>query len=427
VLPKIATKKQRQLFQFGLDHNYSLLCADMRLGKSSTTIWLQQHRKARCVVVCPSYLILNWQKEINKWAPNAKVAMFRKGIDIRDPGSIDFVVTSYDLVQKAEHLFEWATMIVVDEIHAIKSLKSKRAQFLHKAIFENSIKYVHGLTGTPIKNRVREFYSLLALMYYDPALTTCEFLDKYPDEITFAEQFSYRQSFDIKVKTKRGAQFTVPIVKYEGLRNLPELKSWLSGRYIRIRAEPGDLPPISYRDILISDSSDKALLAAFTAFFEGEDSHLVRPDVKVQAALTKVPFTIKYVDNLMESVDCCLVYSDHREPVHAIAKHFDAPAVTGEMPASKRAQLVTDFQAGKIPILCATIGALKEGADLFVAKDLVLNDVCWVPGDLLQVVNRMRALGEKDPRTVHRILGSPQDSIIYEMLEKKQRVIDQAT
>ena len=78
-------------------------------------------------------------------------------------------------------------------------------------------------------------------------------------------------------------------------------------------------------------------------------------------------------------------------------------------------------------MICATVGSLKEGADLYRAKDLVLNDPPWVPGDLLQVVNRTRALGEKDPRTIHRILGSPQDSMIFKALEEKQKVIDEAT
>lgn len=425
-LPKIATKKQRQLFDYGVKHPYSLLCAAPRLGKTSTAIWLQQLREVNCLVICPSYLILNWRREINKWHPSAQVTVFRKGKDLYDPVASDFAVISYDLVQKAEYLFEWCDMVVLDEAHSIKSMKAKRTEFIHKAVFENSVKYVHGLTGTPLKNRVREFYSLLALMYYNPK-STSKFLEVFPDEISFAEKFSHRQQFDIRVKTKRGAEFRMPVVKYEGIRNIPELKKWLQGVYIRIRAEAGDLPPISYKDILISDSPNKQLLASFDKFFEGKDSSLVRPDIKVQAAMQKVPFTIKYVENLVETVDCCLIYSDHKDPIKALAKHFGVPAITGETPGNKRSQLVSDFQEGRLNILCATIGSLKEGADLFRAKDLVLNDICWVPGDLLQVINRVRKIGEKDPRTVHRLWGSPQDEKIGETLDEKMRVIDLAT
>lgn len=399
----------------------------MRLGKSASVIWLQRDRNVNCLVICPSYLILNWKKEILKWNPKASVTVFRKGKDIYEPCDSDFVVISYDLVQKAEHLFEWCDMVVMDEIHNIKSMAAKRSQFIHRCIFENAIKYVHGLTGTPLKNRVREFYSLLSMMYYNPKFKDPEFLEKYPDEITFAERFSHRYSYEVDVITKRGAKFRMPIVKYEGLKNVEELKTWLEPVYIRVRAEAGDLPPVSYNDILISDSPDKELLEAFNAFFEGEESHLVRPDIKVQAAMKKVPFTIKYVEDLMESKDCCLIYSDHKEPVKMLAKHFKCPAITGEMPGNARAKLVNDFQLGKLNILCATIGSLKEGADLYRSKDIVLNDLAWVPGDLLQVVNRIRAIGEKESRIVHRIFGSPQDEKISETLEKKMKVIEAAT
>jgi len=428
-LPKIATKNQHLMFEYGKKNPYSLLCAEPRLGKSACAIWLQRLRNSNTLIVCPSYLILNWKKEILKWSPDAQVTVFRKGKEIYDVCDADFVVTSYDLVQKAEHLFEWCDTVIADEVHNLKSIKAKRTEFFHRALYENSVKYFHGLTGTPLKNRVREFYSLLALTYYDPRLqqSKADFLDLYPDEISFAEKFSFRQQYEVKVTTKRGAQFYMPIVKYEGLRNLPELKRWLEGRYIRIRANKDDLPPISYLDVLISDSPNQKLLQSFNAFFSGEDSHLVRPDIKVQAAMQKVPFTIKYVENLMETVDCCLVYSDHKEPVKAIAKHFKVPAITGEMPGTKRAELVRDFQAGKINMLCATIGSLKEGADLFRAKDIVLSDLCWVPGDLFQVINRVRAIGEKEPRTVHRIYGSPQDEKIAETLESKMEVINAAT
>ena len=426
-LPEIATKKQRVLFKYGLEHPYSILAAQPRLGKSATAIWLQQARNANCLIVCPSYLTFNWKKEIEKWSPRSIITLFKSGKEIYEVVDSDFVIISYDLAQKAEHLFGWATMVVADEIHHLKSIQTKRSDFFHRALYENSVKYFHGLTGTPLKNRVREFYSLIALTYYDPRLNNPKFLDIYSDEILFAERFSYRSEFYVGVKTKKGRVFDKTIVKYEGLRNKSELKKWLKGRYIRILADNNDLPPFSYKDILLSEKTDKKLWSVFEAFLNGEDSHLVRPDIKRDAAVKKTPFTIKYVDSLLEEVECCLVYSDHKEPVYRMAKHFNVPAITGDMPSAKRSRLAKEFQEGKFSVLCATIGSLKEGEDLFRAKDVVFNDICWVPGDLKQVIDRTRALGEKEPRLVHRILGSPQDKKIYKALEEKQKTIDAAT
>lgn len=448
------TEKQKIMYAYGEAHPYSLLCADPRLGKSRVAIKLQQKRNANCLVVCPAHLITNWKKEINKWAPLASVTMFRKGYDIYDVCDSDFVVTSYDLAQKAEHTFEWADMVVADEIHILKNMASKKSQFFHRAVYENSIKFFHGLTGTPIKNRVKEFYSLLALANYNPKQTDHSFLDAFPDEITFAEHFSFSETYEVKV-SKGKKTWHMPVTSYKGLRNQKELKQWLKGKYIRIRADASDLPPISYLDTLVSDIDDKKLLRDFEKYFVKDDD--VRAYVKQENALRakkdkikeyeirdmrtgstlsehkraaaekKVPFTIKYVENLMESVECCLIYSDHKEPIFQLANHFGVPPITGATPGNKRAQLVSDFQAGKINILCATVGSLKEGADIYRAKDLVLSDPPWVPGDITQVINRTRAIGEKDPRTVHRIMGSPQDQKIWEVIEEKIATIDMAT
>ena len=404
-------------------------------------IRLAEKRKARCLVVCPAYLVQNWGKEILKWAsPGTALLLIKKGKEIpkrpvRSPG---FIVISYGLLQKAPHLFAWAEQVVADEIHHLKNMAAKRSQAFHQGLYENGAKYFHGLTGTPIKNRVKEFYSLMALAYYDPKFGEAvpEFLRRYQDEISFAERFSYPVTFEMNVEKKNGAKFKIPVTNYKGIRNKDELKHWLDGRYLRVRATNEDLPPISYNDVQVSDTPDVKLLDAFKAFFSGEQdasadretrTRSVLPEHKRNAALKKVPFTIAHAENLLEQTSHLLIYSDHREPCELLAAHFGVPAVTGSMPASRRAKLVQEFQASRTGVLCATIGALKEGADLFRAKHLILNDCAWVPGDILQVVNRMRALGEKEPRVVHRILGSPQDAAIWAALEAKQKVIEEAT
>jgi superfamily II DNA or RNA helicase len=440
------TEKQLKMIAYGQSHPYAIIAADMRTGKSRAAIEIAKSCALNCLIVCPAYLIANWKKEILKWSPSSSVTMFRKGKDIYDVCDSDFVVTSYDLIKKAEHLFEWADMVVADEIHALKNMAAKRTEFFHRAVYENSVKRLYGLTGTPIKNRVKEFYSLLALMNYNPDLKETSFLDTYPDEITFAEHFSFSETYDVRV-SKGKKTWKMPVTSYYGIRNVEELKSWLRGRYIRIKAGPKDLPPISYLDTLVSDIDNAALLAAFNNYFvsdvdirklvkakkitEAQARQMrtgsVLPEHKRNAAIQKTPFAIQYIENLLETVPCCLVYSDHREPIEKIAAHFKVPAITGSVPAAKRGQLVEDFQAGKLNILCATIGSLKEGADLYRARDMVLVDPSWIPGDISQVINRMRAMGEKHPRTVHRIMGSPQDEKIWQVLQEKMDTIQKAT
>lgn len=448
-LPKVATKKQRRLYKFAMKRKYSIWAVDPRLGKSLVGIAIQQKLNKPCLVICPSYLVANWDKEIRKWAkPDVQVTMFRAAKKIYEPFDHDFIIISYDLAQKAKHLFEWAHMVILDEVHHLKTMSTKRTQFIHKEIYENSIPRVYALSGTILKNRVKEFYSPLAVMHYDPnsekkqsgkdlgrfivldeqtSSSKSDFLERFTDEIEFADYFSFREEFNVPVRTKKGQFYYMPVPKWTGLRNLDELKRYRRGHYIRIKASEKDLPPLDFKKVLISKTPNKKLLKAFNDYFDQDGTDSVKPDIKVEAALQKVPFTIEYVEDLLTSVERVCIYSDHVEPVEKIAKHFGVPPITGKMSAKRRARLAKEFQEGKSQVLVATIGALKEGQDLFIAKDLVLNDPAWVPGDLKQVFNRIRGLGQKDPRTVHEIYGSPQDGKISASLKEKIETIDRAT
>lgn len=448
MLPSIATKKQRKTYKYAMKHPYSILAVDPRLGKSMVGIAVQQTIKKRCLIICPGYLVTNWPKEIAKWAaPGTGVAVFKSGKHLYWPVCSEFAVVSFDLVQKAPYLFEWAEMILIDEGHHLKSMAAKRTQVIHKEIFENSVPRCHILSGTILKNRVQEFYSPMAIMHYDPAKEAVSgqqdfgafvkkvaqppkppgFLDRFTDEIEFADYFSFRQEFNVKITDKKGRKYFKPVCRWEGLRRVDELKKHLKGHYIRVKASNKDLPPISYKTILVSDSPNLPLLDAFNTHFENDGADSVRPDIKVEAAMKKVPFTIEYVEDLLKSVESVLIYSDHVASTEALAAHFGVTPITGKVPNKKRAKIADEFQAGKGRVLCATIGSLKEGKDLFRAKNIVVNDFCWVPGDMKQVVNRVRGLGQKDARFVHEIHGSPQDAKICAAIKQKMLVIDSAT
>ncbi len=413
---------QKLAVSHGLEYAYDILALDPGLGKSRCAIEIRDKLKLNCLVVAPGYLVPNWVKELKMWT-DSNFTAFTSGKQIYEPCDTDFVIISYDLVQKAEHLFEWADMLVLDEAPNIKSMKANRTQFIHKNIYENSLSRVLLLTGTPLKNRVQEFYSLLAVTFYNPNAADSRFLDLYPSEIDFADHFSYREEYTMEINKK-----FVTITKWNGLKNTHELKEWLKDRYLRIKSEDVlDLPPITYKSVLISETPDHALLDAFNNHFLGEGSDSVNPTAKAEAALKKAPFTIKYAKDLLDNVDCVLIYTDHVLAAEEIAKAFNVKAITGKVPSVVRSQMADDFQAGQGQVLVATVGSMKEGKDLFRSNHIIFNDLPWVPGDIKQVIYRIQRIGQKSKCTIHRMLGSPQDSYIIEALDLKMQTIDRAT
>lgn len=415
---------QERAISYALENPYSILGLDCGLGKSRIFIEIREKLGGNCLVVCPSYLVNNWVHEIRKWAPpETVITAIQKGSQIYELVDTDYAIISYDLSQKAEHFFEWADLVAFDEAHALKSQKAKRTQYIHRVVYENSIKRLHLLTGTPIKNRVEEFFSLLALCNYSPHTPDSPFLEKYPSSIDFADHFSFRDEYTIEINGRY-----IPIIKWTGIRNVDELKGWLKGKYINIKSEEVlDLPEVTIKDFFASNEPDLELLRAFNAYFKLGDTDKINPTAKAQAALRKVPFTVKYAENLLEEAGCVLIYSDHVEASEAIAKAFKVTALNGKVPSAKRLLISQNFQSGEGRVLVATIGALSTGVNLTRASHIILNDYPWTPGDLKQTIYRIQRIGQKNRCFVHRIIGSPQDSHIMKVCDEKMKTIEIAT
>lgn len=440
---------QKKTVRYALRNPYSILALDMGLGKSFCALLIWKKVRGNCLIICPAYLVENWRAEIQKCLGDKPiVTAIRKGKDLYEIFDSDFVIISYDLAQKSEQIFEWADMVILDEGQELKSMKAKRTEYIHRVIYENSIKRLHILTGTPIKNRVEEYYSLMALMNYDPRIENgftldakkgdsfakvldknlhkakgFRFLDRFPDSVTFADYFSFRKEFTMDINGK-----WVTIVRWEGVRNdrIAELKKYLEGHYIRFSSDKVlslELPKMI--DVMVSQVDNPKLLQAFNNFYSDEDKEGVGSTLKAEAALQTVPFTVQYVKGLLASgVECVPIYTDHVESCKAIAQAFGVPAITGEMPAHKRVEIGRKFQRGEQQVVAATIKSFSTGISLTRARDLILNDPSWVPGDLKQTIYRIHRRDQKHPCRIHRMLGSPQSKYIYDALDLKTETIN---
>ena len=378
---------------------------------------LAHQRGGRLLVVCPSYLILNWKKEVNKFYPGKSVTTFKTSKDVYKVWDTDIVIISYDMLKVADCLFEWANIVVADEANYLKNVKAKRTDSFHRMIYENSTEYLLLLTGTPIKNRVEEYYSLLALMNYRPG-GSGDFLEKFPDSITFADTFSYRQEYTMYNGWKE-----ITVLKWSGIQRVDLLKSYLKGKYIRFEAKDVlDLKEPIFKEAHISEADDLELMNVFKNY-EDEESG-VSPEYKKKAAIDKVAFTIRYVEGLFEDgVEEIVIFSDHVEPCERIASHFKVKPIHGKVTKDERHKISEDFQSGKIKVISATIGSFSTGVTLTKSSHLVFNDFSWVPGDIDQAIRRILRIGQDKQCYVHSMFGSPQDYYIWEALLDKRKTI----
>lgn len=158
-----------------------ILADEMGLGKTLTSIavvWAfvkTQNHKA--VIVCPSSLVDNWEKEIKKWmntkvspicarsGPEADTAVdtFRVGHAARSP----VLIISYDMFRKHADTLNTVPnldVLVCDEAHRLKNSSGTKTT---NALSACKAKRRLSLTGTPIQNDLEELYAVVSFTVPD--------------------------------------------------------------------------------------------------------------------------------------------------------------------------------------------------------------------------------------------------------------------
>ncbi len=242
---------QREGVRFALSRGGRALIGDeMGLGKT-----VQALAVAACyrdewpvLVVAPSSLREAWADAVHKWLalPEERVRVVHTGKDAAaagaaPPGAHDFLIVSYNFLDKMELSDGRYRVVVVDESHYIKDGAAKRTKAAMPVLKEARRCLL--LTGTPALNRPKEVFTQLAALL--PAAKL-----RMP---AFGERYCAGNRFD----------------RYGGAANLEELHALLTGSVMvrRLKADVlAQLPQKRRQQVFLSlDAEGKRELAALQA------------------------------------------------------------------------------------------------------------------------------------------------------------------
>jgi superfamily II DNA or RNA helicase len=159
---------------------HGVLADDMGLGKTVQALAGMLDAGGRHLVVAPTSVLTNWQREANRFAPQLKVNLYH-GTDRELDPKADITLTSYALLRMdidRLRATEWS-YAVLDEAQAIKNPHSLTA----RSAFALRARHRMVLTGTPVENRLEELWSLFR--YLMPGLLGSEaaFRDRFSKPI----------------------------------------------------------------------------------------------------------------------------------------------------------------------------------------------------------------------------------------------------
>lgn len=395
------------------------LAFDAGLGKTLSSLAAAQVSDSfPLIVVCPSVVKINWQREAERWiGKEAQILSGRTPKDIEK----DVVIINYEVLE-----FWVDTLrdiepkgIVFDEIHYIKNKTAKRTQAALSVAREVPGLRL-GLSGTSTPNSV---YDLMAPM------EALGMLD------AFGGQRKYISRYCPPVQTNWG-------VSYKRSRNLTELHENLKkvGYVRRKREDCLDLPekiitelPIKIKtpvnkefyEPLIKKMRASTIREAERVLKETDEDYVYGEFLREREAVGLAK--VNDIVNLCADIDEPLVIMVHHKAVAAslmekLKKRKPAKIVGGMTPKARQ-KSIDDFQNGNTDTLICSIDAAGIGINLQRGTQMIIGELPFTSAKLEQAESRCHRAGSKNDLTVYRLIAQDTtDEMLMGIINKKEAV-----
>ena len=122
------------------------------------------------------------------------------------------------------------------------------------------------------------------------------------------------------------------------------------------------------------------------------------------------------------------MFSSFVNPIQRFRKHFgeQAMTITGETPVGQRQGLVDRFQTDdSVRVYVGQIHAGGTGVNLTAARQVVFNDLDWVPANHWQAEDRAYRIGQTGTVNVtYMVVRGTIEEFVRTVLETKARIVD---
>lgn len=432
-------------------------------------------KKQKTLIVCPSNLRLNWRKEIElfthekafvyKWKPTKKSGKINHSkedslfhiISYDSLGSYVEIATSHTcknvfcgwkeknskrrykdkicpkcgiramVTSRATKDFAFVEdkegyklnpedyqILIMDEAHYIKNGEADRTKIIKKTLKDIPSRIL--LTGTAIKSRPYEFFSLLN--FVNP------------------EEWKNSHSFGVKYCAAEKSNFGW---NYNGASNLDELFEKISPFFLRRLKKDilKFLPPKTYTIIPIELNDVEA--REYKKIEQGiieegqEDdnklNHLTRiQKLKQFTSEIKMKKAFEFIQDIVDSGEKVVVFSQYKDVSYKVLERFKDKCVifNGDRSSNQKDEAVEAFMNDdKVQVFSGTIGAAGVGITLTVASISIFIDQPWTPADREQCEDRIHRASStaENIQIIRLVCQDTIDETIETLLNQKASIL----
>ena len=432
---------QREGIEYGLDKKRLIIGDEPGLGKTLQSIGIVDTANAYpCLVICPSSLKINWQREFEKFTDKSALVL-DNSVRTTWPyllkmGMHHVAIVNYESLRK---YFVWDIKggksfrlkdvvfcpqirmfrsVIIDESHRVKDPSAQQTIFT-KGITTGK-EWIILLSGTPVVNRPEDLVAQLSIMGR-------------------LQEFGGRTKFMADYCTDPKDKKAEPAVPLSVLSNQLYANCMIRREKAKVLPQLPDKTRVDlYVDI--SNAPEYNLAAAdlaeylrqYTECTDWEIRRKMRMEALVRfmtlrqlATLGKVAQAVDFIRTFLDSGKKLIVFCSLHEVVDALCKAFPrAVTVTGRDSASSKQVAVDSFQNNPdVQLIVCSIKAAGVGLTLTASSNVAFVELAWTYADCCQCEDRAHRIGQKDNVTCYYLLGRGTiDQTIYSLIHKKKSI-----
>ena len=411
-----------------------VLADDMGLGKTLQTIahLCLERESGRAdkpsLIVAPTSLVGNWQRELRKFAPGLRVVILH-GKDRSQQRSAaancDVCVTTYPVLLRDAQYFraQQYHYVILDEAQTIKNHRSRA----HEAVTALDSEFRLCLTGTPIENSLEELWSLFDFLM--PALLGSELsfrhfyrvpIEQHRDEARLTALRAQVGPYVLR-RLKRDVAKELP-PKTEIVRSV-ELRGKQRELYESIRVAAHQEVRSAIRKLGVGASTLKILEALMKLRQLCCDPRLLKSDAaRFVRESAKYDLCFELLSQLLSGGHRVLVFSQFTSMLALLAhglRERDIGYVTLTGATHDRQKTVDAFEQGRADVFLISLKAGGTGLNLVSADSVIHYDPWWNPAAQDQATDRAYRIGQRRPVFVYNLVIA--GSVEERMLALQQR------
>jgi SNF2 family DNA or RNA helicase len=419
------------LAALGAQNLGGILADEMGLGKTVQALAFLSLQRGRgpTLIVCPTSLLSNWQREAEQFTPELTVLRIdgpERASKIARLAEHDLGLTSYGLLRRDAELYADFSFnsVVLDEAQHIKNPETQNAQ----AAFSLRASRRFVLTGTPMENSVRDLWSLMNFVAPGYLGTRTDFRERYEKPLATGSEPGLQRRL-----ARRLRPFLLRRRKVDVARELPEKIEQI------IPCELGSTQRATYNALLREiqqglGASDRADGATRMRMLTGllrlrqiccDLRLLALPPNDNKESSAKLDLLDELLEEIIDGGHRVLIFSQFVKMLDFVRERLEASEVGYCYLAGltkNRQEEVDRFQNdATIPVFLISLKAGGVGLNLSAADTVIHFDPWWNAAVEAQATDRAHRIGQKRVVTSYKLIAreTVEEKILH--LQKRKR------